>query len=427
MSRSTLRATALAALAICLQAPDARAQGAAAAGQWAHYTGGSCVQAYQRIAQLEYRDNSDSLRVDYPRVSHPASAVDAARRCVAHLDVASVPARDLVSLAKAYLAAGDDAAAKRAIDRRLAGEASAPVAVRATTLVDVVGAYIRAEPPRVAEARAHLARLDALTGPAAVIARLEAHAMLMTHHTRALEDSAAVREAETVLALAKQLDAHDRIEFSWASRNAYRTLVARAADTGGAAAARPLLARARADIGNIPIEAQVLTRLDSMYALPGREAPALTWDRLLNAPADARLPAAGRPTLIIFATARGLVPMLRRIEAQFGTRLQVVSAARTLGYFRGDGPFPPAVELDSLTRYLRDELRAPGVVALSAPGSGKRPDGRVARELSANEKAYHVAFGTTLAVVDGAGVIRYVSDGIDEPRLVRWLERVTGK
>ena len=428
MSRITLRTASLLALASCLGAPAALAQGspaAPAAGQWTHYTSGACVQAYARVAELQYRDNSDTLRRDYPRVSLPAPAVDAARACVAGLDVAAVPARDLVSLASAYLAAGDDAAAKRAIDRRLAGEMRASVAVRASTLAQVVGAYINAEPPRVAMASAALARLDGLTGTAALIARVEAHSDMVAHHRRALEDTAARREAETVLTLGKQLDAHDRTEFSRLLRNAHLALVAHAAETQGAAAARTALARARTDIGALGMEGQVLTRFDSMYALVGRNAPALTWERLLGAPADAKLPAAGQPTLLFFGAGRQMMPLLRRIEQQFGGRVQTVIATRTVGFFRGTGPFAPAAELDSLTGWLRDELKVPAIVAVSAPGAGKRPDGRVAREPSATERAYHVGAGTGVVVIDRAGVIRFVSNFVDEPRLVRWLESVT--
>jgi hypothetical protein len=64
-------------------------------------------------------------------------------------------------------------------------------------------------------------------------------------------------------------------------------------------------------------------------------------------------------------------------------------------------------------------------VVLSAPGAGRRPDGRLAREFTANEKAYHAGFGTFLVVVDAAGIIRHVSDRFDEARLVARLEALT--
>jgi hypothetical protein len=415
----------LAACAVALSVtPLSAQQPAAAADPYEHYTPGACVQAYQRVAQLQLRTGADTTKENYAAATlHPA-AVDAARRCLAQLDVAATIPRDLVLLARVQLAAGDDAGAKRSIDRRLASEARASVETRANTLADVVQAYIWAEPHRVAEARAHLRTLDALTGASALIGKLQAHATMVSHHSRALEDADARREAELVLSLGAQLNAHDRQEFVGAMAGAHSELVRQAADSG-ASAALAALKRARTDIGAIGMMGQVITRWDSVYSLLEKPAPALTWDRAVSAPAPSKLPPAGKPALVLFGSGRSTMPALRRLERQFGERVQLVLANRTYGWFRGEGPFAPAIELDSLTTYLRDELEAPGAVILSAPGSGRRPDGRIAREFTANEKAYQAGFGTFLVVIDAAGTIRHVSDRFDEARLVAKLEQVT--
>ena len=394
------------------------------ADAYAGYVPGACISAAHRIDAYLDRADPDTARPDYAGAAVPDSVRLEAKRCTARFDIASAPPRELVRLAAALLAAGDDAAAERAIARRLASEARDSLTTRAATLAEVIRVQLAARPHRVATARAYLARLDALTDSMAVIGRLAGHAALLGHHDRAGEDSAAAHEAEQVLALAGRLDAHDRLEFSWALRDAHAALVLQAAERGPVPV-RAALVRARRDLGALGSEGQYVTMWDSVYGMIGRPAPSIAAARWLGGEGAAtKRPRAGRTTLIIFNAGRSTVPLARRLLAAV-PELDLVLAGTTAGHFRGAGPLKPDAELDSLAKWYSEEIRAPGTVALMTPDFVRLADGRLPRTPTVTEVAYQVPSQLSAAIVDRQGVVRYTffmrHDELRIERLLRAL------
>jgi hypothetical protein len=408
--RVTSRYAIVGAAAVALLlATEARAQGSA--DLYAHYTPGACVQAVLRTTQAHWRTGPDTTRPNHlGRTILPASA-EVARQCLAHFDPAKVIPRDLILLARVQLAAGDDEAAKRSIARRLATETRAPAAVRAKTLYEIVTAYIGAEPQRVTEALAHLKQLDAITDSVAVIDRLRAHAAVRYHYSLAQQHADAAREAATVISLWKRLDKHDQQEFSFPVWLAHMELVNQGADTKGGAGARAALATLRKDMAWMPNYARIITNQDSIHALYERKALPLTGDRMLGVEAGAALPRPGRVSMVIFNARRVHIPALRRLAAKYNDKLDVIVANRTYGSFRGEGPFRPEVEMDSLSTYLRDELAAPGIILLNHRDPVRIADGRLTRPPTSSQQAYHNPYGATVVLVDREGVIRFAASG----------------
>ena len=411
----------IAATALVLSA--AGDAGAQAADPYAHYTPGSCAAASSRAEHLSWRTRSDTLRVPYGTRVPQDVAREAARRCAARHDVATVNPRDLVWLAEVLLDAGDTTAAARAVARRLAFEATASAEIRSLTLASIVEAYVQSRPAMAEVARGHLARLDALTDSIAVIGRVRGHLAMLQYYQRALEDSAAAREAEAVIALGRRLSAHDRQEFYWAMFNAYDVLMDQAATRGGAAAAHAVSARARADIGKLRYVEERLVRNDSIFARIGRRAAPVVAARWVGGEGAATArPRPSRPMLLVFGHDRAAMPALRRLAATFGGSVDIVLSSSLIGHFRGEGPLTPQVELDSLERYLRDELRTPGVVALETSDVARMADGRMPRKPTPTQRSYAADIGNSVVLVDGNGVIRYVLRyGVDEIRLERLL------
>ena len=421
----TTLAFVLAGIVAIASTAAAQPAGSAAADPFAHYIPGACAAAKSRADQAYFRAGPDSVRRAWGTDTLPAPAREAARRCVARHDLAKVLPRDLVWLAEAMLAAGDDAGAERAIARRLATEERASSSVRALTLANVVSAYLAARPVRVGPARAYLARVDALADSGAVIGRIAAHGAMLRYLVQSLDDSAATREAELIIQLAKRLDGHDREEFRWSVFGAYNAMMQIEADRGGAPAAHALIARARADIGKLSNMMEYLASSDSAYARIGRRAPPIAASRWVGGEGAATVRTRpGRLTLVVFHPDRSSMPALRRLAAAFASSTDLVMSTSLSGHFRGEGPLAPAAELDSLARYFGEELRAPGAVALEGSEVARRADGRVPRKPTPTQVAYGVPAYVSAAVVDREGVIRYVLRSRSELHLEKLLRRL---
>jgi hypothetical protein len=128
--------------------------------------------------------------------------------------------------------------------------------------------------------------------------------------------------------------------------------------------------------------------------------------------------------MIIFNARRVHMPVLRRLAGKHGDKLDIVVANRTLGSFRGEGPFKPEVEMDSLSTYLRSELQAPGIILLSHVDPVRIADGRLNRPPTPNQRAYNSHFGTSVVLVDRQGIVRFAASG--EPDELRIEERLDG-
>jgi hypothetical protein len=391
---------------------------------YAYYTEGSCLQAVDRTTATFWRAGPDTNRYSLAHDTILTLSADVARRCVSKFNVTTTGPRDLLLLARLYLAAGDDSSANAAIERRLAFEATAPVGIRAKTLAQIASVYLNAKPRQLARARRYVAELDTMHTSAAAVWQLAIHVVLLRDaYDLALDDAQAVVEAHAVIAAGQQLTPHDREEFSWALLRGYEILTNFAADSEGAAAAHLVLRRARHDIGKLRDISQRLAGLDSLYALYGTPATPLVgvWFGALS---ETTRPTLGKISLIVLTPSRETMPALHRLQSEFGSQFEITIVAQIVGYFEGRGPMTPATEMSYLWEHYHTVLHAPGALVLSETQFTTLPDGRRVEQPTDNQRAYQAPFHAGYVLVDRQGIIRTVQTQLNEQRLAAAIQKL---
>jgi len=376
---------------------------------FAYYTPGSCVSAFQRGDSFYWRARQDTARFSATADTMLTASAALARECAKKFSVTTVVPRDLILLARVYLAMGDDAAARTAVERRLAADAAKPVADRATTLAEIVEAYVGAAPPRIDVARGYLKQLDALPQAEAALGQVRGHRRLALHFWVRGDDAGLVPEAEASIAAAKRLNTHDRIEYLMLIAGMYNYIAeVEATRTGTAAAPRAVIGRARADLGKLEGAEKLLAQLDTIASMYGQKGARLVASYWLGTPGDTVRPTPGKISVIMFSPARANIPAFRRLQQESGGKVEVSFVGNTAGFFKDEGPLTPAAEIEYLKGYYFDELHATGVMAMNESQFHRMPDGRRMSDISANGRAYRTSAGTLVVVLDKEGVIRRV-------------------
>lgn len=410
-------------LALAVASSMAHAQGGIPSPDgFTFYTPGSCVSAFQRSDAFYWRARQDTARFNAAADTMISASANLVRECAKKFTVATVVPRDLILLARVYLAMGDDAAALSAVTRRLTADASKPVVDRATTLAEIVEAYVCASPlaeivtayvcpspPRVDVARRYLKLLDALSQPEAALGQLRGHRRLALHYWVRGDGPNIVSESEAAIAAGKRLNNHDRIEYSQMIAGMYQLIAeVQGARTGTATAPRAVIARAKTDLGKLEGAERLIAPLDTIASMYGQKGTRLVASYWLGTQGDTVRPTPGKMSVIMFAPARLNIPAFRRLQKEFGDNVEISFAGNTVGYFKDEGPLTPAREIEYLNGYYFDELHASGVMAVNESQFHRMPDGRRMASLSANGRAYRTSLGTLVVVLDKEGVIRRV-------------------
>lgn len=406
-------------LGLVVRAPLAAQEAPPEPVGYSHYWPGSCVEAVARNDQFESRGAIDTARYTPAVDTMFTSSVEIAKTCLAALVVDSVRPRDLLLLARTYLAAGDPAGAAGAIARRLEADSLRPDSTRAHTLADIVSLYLDAKPMRPDGVTETLTRLDSMTAPDAAYWQFTAHDLVGQRARRVNDDSALVREANAMIEVGKRLSAHDRQEFSGRLVSAYWYLadhVGTDADSSGPAKA--IVAQARADLGNIPNLDRSLQILDSLAGFFGNPAPhvyADTWFPPADAPpGDTIHPRPGKVSLIVTNMAnRWNTPIFRRLQTIVPDSVDITFIHNSYGYFGSFGALKPEEEAVAVQSVFRDSLHAPGTLAIVVPRFEVLPDGRRIPARTRNQMAYGANVGVAILVVDRNGTIRRTFPGIE--------------
>jgi hypothetical protein len=396
---------------------------------YTQYWPGACVQAMQRSRNFYWRAREDTAEFTLARDTLLDDVRRVARDCASRFasTAATLAGSSLVPLAQVLLAAGDDAGARQAIDRRLAEPDMKATAPRAWMLAQVVEILVDARPVRMDAARAYLAQLDALKGPDAAPGQVRAWLSVAERHEYVADDAAMRAASEEVIKAGKRLNEHDRQEFSLTVLSAYRNLAEAEADrTGDAPAPRAVLARATADLGKLPRMANAIASYDSVYSRYGTKGPAVVGDLWVGAPGDTVHPLPGKLTVLNFRPSRWTVPATRRLARAAGDSLDVAMIYGTVGYFRGLGPLTMGAEVPEVRKYFFDELKISNSLAITETKYHRLPDSRRVSDPNANDTAYRTSQGTSIVVLDRKGVIRriwqYWSNAY-EPRIAATLRK----
>ena len=442
-SRLHTRVSAILAGAILLSFAGAKAangQGSAPPEPdgYSYYWPGACVQAMQRSENFYWRAREDTAQYSAAGDTLLDDVRRVARDCAARFKSSgpSLSGNNLIPLAQVLLAAGDDAGAKQAVERRLAEADVKPTAARAWTLAQIVELYLNRSdrsgryqtlPVWVDVARGYLAQLDSLRGADAAPGQTRAW-LSLTRYYRHIGDDARMRAAiDSTIKTGKDLNEHDRSEYAFSLLSAYQYLADAEGDrTGEAAAPRAVLARASADLGKLPRIAPAIASYDTLYSRYGTKGPAVFADLWIAAAADTVHPRPGKVSILNFMPSRPTIPATRRLARAIGDSVDVALVRATVGYFRGLGPLTLATEVPVVRKYFVDELNIASSLAITETHYHTIADGRRVRDPNANDRAYQTRQGTSIVVLDRQGIIRRIWlfwDNAYEPAIVTTLNR----
>lgn len=449
--RSRLHTWAAAILAGAILLSFAGAKAAAGQGSappapdgYSYYWPGACVQAMQRSENFYWRAREDTAQYTTAGDTLLDDVRRVARDCAARFKSSgpSLSGNNLIPLAQVLLAAGDDAGAKQAVERRLAEADVKSTAARAWTLAQIVKLYLNEEwtskgyrsfrtlPVRVDVARGYLAQLDLLRGADAAPGQTRAW-LSLTQYYRHIGDDARMRAAiDSTIKTGKDLNEHDRSEYVFSLLSAYQYLADAEGDrTGEAAAPRAVLARASADLGKLPRIAPAIARYDTLYSRYGTKGPAVFADLWIAAAADTVHPRPGKVSILNFNPERSTIPATRRLARAIGDTVDVALVHATVGYFRDLGPLTFATEVPEVRKYFVDELNIAGSLAIIETHYHTIADGRRVADPNANDRAYPMGQRgqrTSIVVLDRQGIIRRIWlywDNVFEPAIVTTLNR----
>jgi hypothetical protein len=151
----------------------------------------------------------------------PDSEVTVARKCSAHFSVERIAGAELPGYLALALLTQDDSLLHAVFQRRLAMTHDSNAVIQAT-----IGAYLTADPARLAAADSLIAQIDA-RGSAALVVRLVAHGQRLVFLQRYMDQALARAEAERIIALAHEGNADEVTQSAgfdvWMA--AYRTLM----------------------------------------------------------------------------------------------------------------------------------------------------------------------------------------------------------
>lgn len=416
-----------AAIAVTPASAAAQSSAAPQPGGYTYYWPGECLQAVRRGRDYYWRARQDSVAWTIPGDTALSDEKKVARECVAHFANAQLTPRDLVPLAQLYLILGDESSARSNIERRLAEADVHDPGPRAWVLAQIVDGALSVSPKHLELAQTYLTQLEALRGDDAAVGKVKAYLALAEYYRDMGNDEAMVSASQHVVAAGRGLNAHDRIEFASDLLHAYDYMAEAEGDrTNDSVAPLAVVARARADLGQLPNVAEGLREMTEVFGLYGHPGARLVATAWVGPAGDTIHPMPGKVTLLDFIAYRWTLPAAGHMKQEFGEKLDLALVRPTIGYFKDLGPLSTADEVGYLRKYFTDELNAPGALAITETQFHRIPDGRRIPDPGPNDRAYQTGTGTSFVVLDKQGIIRRVWlywDRPFEPRIEKTLKK----
>lgn len=393
-----------------------------------------CLKASREYVSQKYRAaRASGQKADIPTWNQ--EKLELAKACAARFPLEQVNGADLPLLAQLLVEAGDKAAARAAIARRLAmpGITTTEKAQALLAGVDVAFASPITD-AGVEEAEGYVGQLDAL-GQGAFDQRLEAHSRLGGYFRGIDIDEKIVTHMSAVLAMAESLSAEKRKALGFRLVNAYTSLAEVHGGRGDAARAVALLEKGLVDLASVPEAAKYIPEVVKRYKQVGTRGTAIDAPHWLNAePGTTTLDPAGRVTIIQFTArwcgpCRKSYPAMLRLHEKYAARgLQVLFSTQLYGFFEQRRPLSAEEELAADREYFVNHHRIPFKISIEpqrvpvpdapAPAAGGR---------TWTEERYFVSGIPQIVILDKQGIIRRVMVGWDpanEARVNQLIEEL---
>lgn len=358
---------------------------------FSRYTPRMCIEAMEtekrNVWRKWQRDTSVRWASSLPTDTLPTAALEAGKRCVSRFTVANTPPGQLFHLQHLLLLLNDDATARAVSDRRFSlavGDTGRAEAVlldyelySGTHGGEWHFLHLKYESlpttRREADARAALAKLDAMGAPARVY-RLMAYNLQNEFDLETRFDTAAMRrDGAAILALRPLLTPEETSEFHWWFTRPYINQVYLALlaypDTTVHARFDSIYARATRELQGTVSDsslAMVLNVLNMSTLIVGHKAAPIAGTYFYDVQGRKQFPAAGQVTVywnLANNSDLGQLARLRRLQEKFGDQgVQVVVSAPPLDDTALTFLSPklsPADEANTVAWYYLEHLRLP--------------------------------------------------------------------
>lgn len=420
------------ALALVLSIPQTPAAPLSAPAQ--------CVKEARDFTTAQQRAQAPLTREKVDKIE--AAKKEMATACAAKIDVASLDAAGVVSLAELYTEAGDKDKAISTLDSLLA-RPNLPVAVKADALKRKV--YAGLTEPKGDERNARLEKLsDALDalGKEAFEQQFDVHARLNGYYRADDIDAGIIKHSTWIINVSKTMtpenvpnknypsvfaQAYVNIAEAWAGQA--MTDKALAILREGSAKWGALVARPGTTFKEAYFDEEI-GRLE-LVGLPAAALVAPAW---FNKPGNSNeLAMPGHVTLLEFTAhwcgpCRESYPGVNRLRAKYGPQgFRVAMATQLYGYFGAERDLAPAVEIAKDKTYFAEHELGDIPVAIADKVNVKIVDGKVQYlpRQDPNYVSYRVGGIPQIMLIDKKGKIRLIMvgyDDVNEPRLAKMIE-----
>jgi thiol-disulfide isomerase/thioredoxin len=365
------------------------------------------------------------------------AVVAMAKDCVAKFDVKTVPAGELVPLARLYQSASDNAGALKPIERALeiktgSGQDRAQllaVAMQVVQGITVPNGRDGRQAQMYPKLETFVDELDA-TAAATFEQRFDAHSRMLGSYRGDDIDAGIIKHATWILNAAKTFTSEQHAKYGQTLVAAHVDMSQAWAGQGMTDKALDLLRSGKTALADVPRSAEEFTPEIVRLELVGKPAASITAPRWLNAPAELRSYSfPGKVTLMEFTAhwcgpCRESYPGINRLRAEYGPKgFQVVMVTKYWGYYSSpekglERPLAPEVELErDKTYFAEHQLNVPVAIQDATADWDSDP----------NFSAYHVTGIPQIQVIDKKGVVRRILVGYDnanEPRLAELIKQL---
>ena len=353
----------------------------------------------------------------------PSAVIAAARACGTKFTAADTDPRELWSLMRLSLILGNDAQAKAVVERQYALAKTS--SERATVLTTAIATYMGFAPPRLSAAQALLARLDSL-GPTEKVAQFNARLDIMKYwHTLYDVDSLrAHANAALDRIQAMTQDERDAVPVY----EPYMELLMIANEQQDLETQQKLLDRALADVGTwregrgAEWTGPSSSLLETRRAIYGKKARPLAGSFWFNNGGVPK-PAPGKLSLLVHVShvcsvqCFPLYTLIRQLNRQYGSELDITFVTDTRGFAPGTGPIPANEEAQHASKYFHEFLKLPVGLLVDETPFTKRPDGRLVHKTSPIGELFNGWRMVNAVLIDAGGRIRWLgalSSGSDK-------------
>ncbi len=338
-----------------------------------------------------------------------------AEYCGRRFSVESTNPNELLSLLRIALALGDSAKARAVLQRQLSLAVNpADLALRC---VEAIHLLLDASPPRLADVRAVLHRLDDL-GPDVITKQFHARVLLLDYWKTAYDRDSLRKHAAAAVALIQAMNQEQRDSLGLYYQP-YEALLDLENEEQDLAAQEKWIDQAMIDVGRwrngmsqfwIGRLNKLLQTRKSLYGKQTRSLPGRYWFNTANEPR----PVPGRVSLLIrvnHTCGERCFPqytLIRQLKATYGDALDITLITETRGFVVGSGPLLPAEEAPRAAAYFLEFLKLPVGLLVDEVPYVKRPDGRLVWQISPIGRIFNDWNDANAVLIDASSSIRWL-------------------